>query len=319
VKWFASGYSEAMRLNYQKILTSVCDKINQESNRGKVADYIPALGRIDPKKLGASMVTLEGEAFNYGDSQETFSIQSISKVISLTLAMNQVSEDLWRRVSHEPSGNAFNSIVQLEKEQGIPRNPLINAGALVLADILLQQKSLEACIQSFTDFLFEVSGQDNIRIDHEVAQSELDTSHRNASLAHFMKSFNNLHQPVEDVLKAYCHFCAVAMSCEQMSRVFLYLANNGCSPRSGTCVVSERRARRINSIMMLCGHYDASGDFAFRVGLPGKSGVGGGVVSIIPDVGVMTVWSPGLNSNGNSLLGTAVLEGVIAETGWNIF
>jgi glutaminase len=274
---------------------------------------------VSPNKLGASLVTLDGEVFNYGDSQEPFSIQSISKVISLTLALNQVGKNLWKRVSHEPSGNAFNSIVQLEKEQGIPRNPFINAGALVVADVLLELQDLDSCIQSFKDLLFKVSGQKGINIDHEVAQSELDASHRNAGLVQFMKSFGNIHQPVDDVLKAYCHFCAVAMSCEQMSRTFLFLANKGCDPFTGSCVVSERRARRINSIMMLCGHYDASGDFAFRVGLPGKSGVGGGVVAIIPDVGVITVWSPGLNANGNSLLGTAILEGMVAKTGWNIF
>ena len=307
-----------MPVDYQSVITSVCEAVQQETDRGQVASYIPALGRIDSNKLGASLVTLEGEVFNYGDSQEPFSIQSISKVISLTLALNRVGKSLWERVHHEPSGNAFNSIVQLEREQGIPRNPLINAGALVVADVLLQFKETSACIDSFMEFIRHVSGETNIQIDHEVAQSELETSHRNASLAHFMKSFKNIVHSVEDVLKVYCHFCAVAMSCEQMSRAFLFLANEGCAP-GGECVISERRARRINSIMMLCGHYDASGDFAFRVGLPGKSGVGGGVVAIIPDVGVITVWSPGLNANGNSLLGTAVLEGVVAQTGWNIF
>lgn len=300
------------------LLAKACDSVRNEVGIGKVASYIPALARVNPAKFGAAIITVDGETALYGDAQETFSIQSISKVFSLTLALNKVGDHLWTRVGREPSGNAFNSIVQLEKERGIPRNPLVNAGALAVTDILLQGQSIESCKAELLDFVHKVSGDTSIQFDQEVARSELETANRNASLTHFMKSFNNIEHSVEDVLKVYCNHCAVSMSCEQLARSFLFLSRNGQDPLSHEQIVSEQRARRINSIMMLCGHYDASGDFAFRVGLPGKSGVGGGIVVVVPDVATIAVWSPCLNSNGNSHAGSAALEAIARETQWNI-
>ncbi|MCP5206200.1 MAG: glutaminase [Hahellaceae bacterium] len=302
----------------KKLLSKACDSVRNEVGVGKVASYIPALARVNPEKFGAAIITVDGETALYGDAQEAFSIQSISKVFSLTLALNKVGDHLWTRVGREPSGNAFNSIVQLEKERGIPRNPLVNAGALAVTDILLQGQSIESCKAQLRGFIHRVSGDPSIHFDEEVARSELETANRNASLAHFMKSFNNIEHSVEDVLQVYCHHCAISMSCEQLARSFLFLSQNGQDPLSREQIVSEQRARRINSIMMLCGHYDASGDFAFRVGLPGKSGVGGGIVVVVPDVATIAVWSPCLNSNGNSHAGSAALEAIARETQWNI-
>jgi glutaminase len=307
-----------MPSSLQTLLNTTCNTLQQQIGSGKVANYIPALARIDPSKFGATIVTLDGEVANYGDAKEAFSIQSISKVFSLTNALSRHGNDLWQRVNNEPSGNAFNSIVQLEMERGIPRNPFINAGAIVVSDMLLQGHTPASCLAELMAFIRLTADDDSIRIDQEVAQSELDTAHRNASLAHFIKSFKNLDHPVDEVLNVYCHHCAIAMSCEQLARSLLFLANEGSDPLTGRAIVSEQRARRINSIMMLCGHYDASGDFAFKVGLPGKSGVGGGIVVVVPDKAVMAVWSPGLNSNGNSLLGTIALEEITRATGWNI-
>lgn len=302
----------------QTMLTEACESVRDQIGMGRVADYIPALARIDPTKFGASIITVNGEVASYGDAQEPFSIQSISKVFALTQALNRVGKDLWQRVSYEPSGNSFNSIVQLELEQGIPRNPFINAGALVVSDVLLRGKNSTSALAGILDFLQDATGDISIGIDREVARSELDTAHRNASLAHFMKSFNNLEHEVERVLDFYCHQCAIAMSCQQLARSLLFLAKEGQDPLSRLRFVSARRARRINAIMMLCGHYDASGEFAFRVGLPGKSGVGGGIVAIVPEVAVVAVWSPGLNASGNSLVGTAALEAISQRAGWNI-
>ncbi len=312
-------YKMAMtNASLSKILDSACRSIQDQIGSGKVANYIPALARVDIKKFGAAILTLNGESASFGDAHESFSIQSISKVFSLTLVLNQIGDKLWERVHHEPSGNAFNSIVQLEMERGIPRNPFINAGALVLSDILLKDRTPEASIQTILNFLHEINGEARIGIAHEVALSELETANRNSSLVHFMKSCNNIENTVSDVLKVYCNHCSITMSCEELSRSMLFLAKEGFDPISNKRIVSPELARRINSIMMLCGHYDASGDFAYRVGLPGKSGVGGGIVAIVPEVGVITVWSPGLNNNGNSLVGTSALEAIARISNWNI-
>ena len=301
-----------------ELLKQACDSVQDQVGIGKVAGYIPALARVNPEKFGAAIMTIDGELALYGDAQEAFSIQSISKVFSLTLALNNAGDQLWTRVGREPSGNAFNSIVQLEKEQGIPRNPLVNAGALAVTDVLLKDHSPSSCKAELLKLLHRISDDPSINFDDEVAQSEIDSAHRNASLAHFMKSFNNIEHEIDDVLETYCNHCSIKMSCEQLARSFLFLTNNGQDPLSGEQIISEQRARRINSIMMLCGHYDASGDFAFHVGLPGKSGVGGGIVVVVPDVATIAVWSPCLNKNGNSHAGSVALEAIARLTDWNI-
>lgn len=302
----------------QTQLASTCRSIQHEIGVGKVADYIPALAQVSPDKFGAAIVTVSGEKALVGAAQETFSIQSISKLFALTAALNMLDKKIWDRVGREPSGNAFNSIVQLEKESGIPRNPFINAGALVVTDALLANQTTEDCTAGLLVLVQSLADDSSIAIDELVAQSERATAYRNASLAHFMQSFGNLARPVSDVLDVYCQQCAIAMSCEQLARSALYLANNGTDPITGTAVVDEERARRINAMMMLCGHYDASGDFAYRVGLPGKSGVGGGIVVVVPDVAAVAVWSPCLNANGNSHAGTAALEALVRATKWNV-
>lgn len=283
-----------------------------------MANYIPALAQVPANKFGAAIVTVDGETAHYGDSQEPFSIQSISKLFALTAALNQVGTDVWRRVGREPSGNAFNSIVQLERENGIPRNPFINAGALVVTDTLLADQKTDTCVENLLALVQQLADDKSIGIDKTVASSELETAHRNSSLAYFMQSFKNLERSVDDVLQVYCNQCAIAMTCEQLARSALFLSCNGRDPLTNTRIVGSKRARRTNALMMLCGHYDASGDFAHRVGLPGKSGVGGGIVVVVPDLAAAAVWSPCLNQNGNSHAGTAALEALVEATSWNI-
>lgn len=303
----------------KSLLPFIRDWVRPRLNEGRVADYIPALACIDRRKFGMAAVTIQGEVFTAGDAEEPFSVQSVSKVFTLTLALEKAADALWERIGREPSGTPFNSIVQLERERGIPRNPFINAGAIVVSDIILAERPPSAAISEITDFVRGLSEDRSVSVDPEVARSEAGTGFRNASLAHFMKGFGNLKSPVEDCLETYFHHCALSMNCVQLARAGLFLANGGLDPVSGKRIVAAVRARRINALMLTCGHYDASGDFAFKVGLPGKSGVGGGILAIAPKRAAIAVWSPGLNASGNSLAGSYALEKLSQETGWSIF
>jgi glutaminase len=287
---------------------------------GRVADYIPALARVDPRKLGIAFCGADGVVHGAGDCDEPFSIQSISKIFTLALALEKVGVGLWERVGREPSGGAFNSIVQLETEKGIPRNPLINPGAIVVTDALIGERGdADAAIAALLALLRGQARDADIAVDEEVAASESETGARNRSLAWFMKNFGNLQNPVETVLGAYFRQCAVAMSCRQLARAGLFLAFDGRDPETDEEVCPSHRARRINSVMLLCGHYDNSGEFAFRVGLPGKSGVGGGILAIAPGHGAIAAWSPALNQAGTSAAGAAALEALVERTGWSVF
>ncbi len=303
----------------EAILEETRAAIAPKIGTGKVADYIPALARVDPNKFGIAVVDLEGKVTSLGDAHDPFSIQSISKVFTLTLVLCRHGARLWKRVGREPSGSPFNSIVQLENERGIPRNPFINAGAIVVSDMLLGGGTAAVTVDQITEFIETLAHDPSISVDREVVASEIETGYRNAALANFMRGFGNLENPVDQVLEVYFCQCSIAMSCVQLARSALFLAAGGKDPVTGQQIVSQERARRINALMLSCGHYDASGDFAFRVGLPGKSGVGGGILAVVPNRCVIGVWSPGLNANGNSLVGTLALEHLAAKSGWSVF
>ncbi len=305
--------------NLAEIVAAVERDMQAHRGGGRVADYIPALARVDPRQFGIAVATCDGAVAQAGDAGTAFSVQSISKVFTLTMALETLGAELWRRVGHEPSGSRFNSIVQLEREKGIPRNPLINAGALVVSDALLAGGDPAATITRITDFVRRLADDPTVSIDPEVAESEAGTGFLNASLANFLRASDNLHSAVEDVLHVYFNQCALSMSCAQLARAALFLANAGVDPITGARVTTAVRARRINAVMMTCGHYDASGDFAFRVGLPGKSGVGGGILAIAPGRGAIVVWSPGLSPSGNSHVGVLALERLARLTGWSVF
>ena len=303
----------------QDLLHTIHLDLRRHHDRGDVATYIPELAGVDPRKFGIAVRTVGGESFAVGDADEAFSIQSISKVFALTMALDKLGDSLWRRVGREPSGSAFNSIVQLEHDHGIPRNPFINAGAVVMADILLAGHPADRAVAEILDFVRSVAGDDGIEVDSAVAQSESSTGHRNAALANYMKSFGNISHAVDQVLAVYFNQCALAMSCRQLADAGLYLANGGINPETGARVVAPDRARRINAIMLTCGHYDASGDFAYRVGLPSKSGVGGGILAIVPGRASIAVWSPGLNKYGSSHVGLLALEEMAKRCEWSVF
>jgi glutaminase len=286
-------------------------------NTGVVASYIPELAHISPDKFGVHAVTIDQREFCFGDSVEGFSIQSIAKVLSLTMAYQRKNKALWKRVGVEPSGTPFNSLIQLERDLGIPRNPMMNAGALVVCDVLLDylaepKKDLLAFVQS-------LAGDDGICFNERVAASERETSTRNRALIEFMRSFGNIHNDTERLLDFYCSLCSIEMNCCQLSRTFLFLANEGVSPFTGERIVSGSMTKRLNAIMQLCGLYDEAGEFAFRVGLPGKSGVGGGIVALRPRDYCVVVWSPPLNKKGNSNFGMSFLEGFTSQVGESIF
>ncbi|WBO23558.1 glutaminase [Sphingomonas abietis] len=300
------------------ILARIVAEMRDAPDRGAVARYIPSLAGVDPARFGIAIVTADGDTFMGGDANIGFSIQSISKVFSLTLALGKVGDRLWERVGREPSGNSFNSIVQLEAEKGIPRNPFINAGAIVLADVNLAGHLPREAIGELLQFVRYLAADDSIAIDEAVARSEEQTGERNRALAHFMKSYGTVQHEPDPVLGTYFHACAIEMSCRQLAQAGRFLMLGGRHPEGGN-VVSARRARRILSLMLTCGHYDASGDFAFRVGMPGKSGVGGGILAVVPGRASIAVWSPGLNPSGNSQLGGLALERLAEATGWSIF
>lgn len=306
-------------LDLQSIVDDIHRELAPRLGEGKVADYIPQLARVDPKSFGMAIVTVDGDVHMAGDAEVPFSIQSISKVFTLTLALGKHGENIWKRVGREPSGSAFNSIVQLEHEYGIPRNPFINAGAIAITDLVLAGHTPKEAIGEVVRFVRYLADEDDIAIDPEVARSEAATGYRNFALANFMRSFGKLDHPVEHVLGVYFHQCALAMSCVQLAKAGLFLAASGTNPLTKHSVVSKQRARRINALMLTCGHYDGSGDFAYRVGLPGKSGVGGGILCVAPGKAAVAVWSPGLNHNGNSLLGSLALEMLASRTGWSVF
>ena len=302
------------------IIVSIAEEMRTASERGAVANYIPPLARVDLNRFGMAVVGMDGETHTVGDAAVPFSVQSVSKVFSLSMALNAMGEELWGRVRQEPSGSAFNSIIQLENEHGIPRNPFINAGAIVIADILVSRYGRENARTRLLDFLRPlVDDPASIDIDTDVAWQERETGFRNMALANYMRTFGNIRNVVEDTLDFYFHQCALTMSCQQLAQVGTYLMTGGLNPLTGERVMSERNAQTILALMMMCGHYDGSGAFAIRVGLPGKSGVGGGILAIAPGVASIAVWSPGLNAQGNSLLGTRALERLVQHTGWSVF
>lgn len=304
-------------LDFQAILEEIAHEIKPFLNEGKVASYIPELANVMPTHFAMSLVCVAGRSFHVGDYEKRFSIQSISKLFTLAMAMQRVDETIWERIGKEPSGTPFNSLIQLEYENGIPRNPFINAGALVVTDIILTH--LKDAHASVLEFLRTLTQKDDINFDFHVAKSETTTGYRNQAMANFLKSFGNLEHEPSRVLNAYFHHCAIAMNTQELARTGLFLANQGIQPWLKEPVLTPRQTKRINALMLTSGTYDSVGDFAYRVGLPAKSGVGGGILATLPNHFTICVWSPRLNSKGNSYAGTKALELFTTKTKLSIF
>lgn len=307
-------------LDWQGVLDQIDEEVQPLLGKGEPADYIPALAEQDPSAFAIAFTDVTGRTFKAGQADKAFSVQSIVKVFNLILALELEGETLWDRVGREPSGSAFNSIIQLELERGRPRNPFINAGAIVTVDSIVGHCGEDAAIDRILSFVRACANSDDaVGIDKRVADSEADYGDRNRALAYFMKSFGVVRGDVTEVLDTYFSACAMTMSTACLSRAGLFLAGQGIDPRTKERITTHERVDRVNATMMLCGHYDMSGDFAFRVGLAGKSGVGGGIMAVIPEVGCVSVWSPGLNEAGNSLAGTQALQWFSDRTDVNLF
>jgi len=307
-------------MDYQSILEEISQEVAAFLKDGKVADYIPALASVEKEQFAMSITLFDGTQYSVGKSDTRFSIQSISKVFTFTLALKFYGRDMYKRVGHEPSGNPFNSLVQLEYENGKPRNPFINAGAIIVTDALVTYYKNDArAYKEVLNFIKSIADDASIDFNCEVAKSEMEHGYRNIALANLMKSFNNFDNTVNKVVDVYFRHCSVEMNTKMLSRAMLYLANHGNDPITDKNYITPAQAKRINALMLTCGHYDASGDFAYNVGLPGKSGVGGGIVAIVPKKMGISVWSPGLNAQGNSLVGTKALELFTDKTGLSIF
>lgn len=303
-------------MNYPKILQEIAIELNDYAAIGQVTTTIPELAKVDATKFGIHLTTIEGEDYGVGDSTEKFSIQSISKALTVALAFSFLGEKLWKRVGVEPSGTAFNSLIQLEYEKGIPRNPFINSGAIVIADILVS--CLKNPKEDFLNYIHLISGSNSVKHNLAVAESEKEFRFRNAALANFLKSFGNIDNDVDEVLDFYFHQCAIEMSCEELAHAFFFFANEG-KTRDGKQIVSRSQVKRLNALMQSCGFYDESGEFTYKVGLPGKSGIGGGIAALLPKNFVVATWSPKLNKKGNSELGMHALELLTTKTGMSIF
>ncbi|MFC3110081.1 glutaminase [Undibacterium arcticum] len=304
-------------MDYQTILATICAEVQPLLSQGKVATYIPQLAKVSPRHFGMAVYCLDGQTFSVGDADQKFSLQSVTKLFALALAFSREGDTIWSRVGREPSGSPFNSLVQLEYERGKPRNPFINAGALVITDIL-SSRFVQSDI-AILQFVRMIADQPNIDFDATVAQSERETAHRNYAIAHLMKDFGNLHNPVKTVIDSYCRQCSITMSCAELAKAGSFLAQHGTVPWSGAQILGASSSKRLNALMLTCGTYDAAGDFAYRVGLPAKSGVGGGILALVPGELAVAVWSPGLDATGNSLAGTYALERFTTLTARSIF
>ncbi len=304
-------------MSYNSIFQKIYNQLQEIPITGKVANYIPELGKVDPNKFGAHLATIDGEHSFLGDSDEKFSIQSIAKVFSLAMAYKQENEKLWKRVGVEPSGTSFNSLLTLERDQGIPRNPMLNAGALVVCDVLVSY--LDNPKAEFLDFVRKASGNDKLDYSYDIAESEKSMSYINTSLINLMKYYENIDNDLNVVMDFYFSLCSIEMTCKELAISFLFLANDGKNPYTKERIISASKTKRINAIMQLCGFYDQAGDFSFKIGLPGKSGVGGGIVAVHPGKYAISVWSPRLNKQGNSNRGMYFLEKFTTETEYSIF
>lgn len=304
-------------MKYQEVLESIYRDVQPLAGKGKQADYIPALAKVNPDQFGICIHSIHGDVYSEGDADVPFSIQSISKVFSLAIALNLMGDDLWERVGKEPSGTSFNSLIQLEAEHGKPRNPFINAGAIVVADILLEK--LPNPKEDFIEFIRELSGNPLINYNEEVARSEREKGYLNAAIANLLKYHHNLNGEIEEVLHFYFLLCSVEMTCKDLAKAFLAFADHKTHFSFHGVDLSSSQVKRINAIMQTCGFYDEAGEFSFLVGLPGKSGVGGGIAAVYPMRYSVVVWSPRLNQKGNSIMGMKALELLTTKTRESIF
>jgi len=285
---------------------------------GKVATYIPELANCNPQHVAIAVCDVDGRLTTGGDADEAFTLQSVSKVFALARLLHAGDTDVFQHMSMEPSGDAFHSMVRLEEERGRPRNPLINAGAIVVSD-RLPGKDAQARIEGLRSYLGRAHGkQASFEVNAAVFASERATGFRNRALANYMRHFGVVRDP-DTAVDTYFRQCAITATVSELARAALFLANGGADPVTGTRCLSAEHNRWVLALMTLCGLYDEVGTFAVRVGLPAKSGVSGALLAVVPAHCVIACYGPALGPRGNSLAGVAMLELLSAELNLSIF
>lgn len=292
--------------NIQEVIDKIAEQITYHYGRGKVATYIPKLAGVMPNQFAMSVVDSKGQFYCTGEHTTKFSIQSVSKVFLLTLVLNNLDQEIWGRMDREPSGKAFDSLIHLEETSGIPSNPFLNSGAIVMVDMLMDIFGKNT-FDEVLKFIKVCSGNDELSFDHEIYLSEKESGHKNNAFCSYMKAYGNITHEVEDVLDNYYKICSISMHNSDLAKSFYYLSNRGIT-LAGEVITTQRHTKRINSIMFTCGTYNEVGDFAYLVGLPVKSGVSGAIAGCLPHNYAISVWAPELNEKGNSYLGFKALE-----------
>jgi len=304
----------------QSLLDDAIKYGSKYTEQGKSASYIPELSKVNPKQLGVVTVNIDGECWYSGDYQSNFTIQSISKVATLILAvMDRGEEYVFSKVGMEPTGDRFNSIIKLETMRTAkPFNPLINAGAIAVTSMIAGQNT-EDKLNRLIGFVKDLCHNNKIWFDEEVYKSESATGYRNRALANFMKDAGIIEGDVEEVLDLYFKQCSIKVNAVDIAMMGAVLAGDGVSPITGDKLMPRSIARLVKTFMVTCGMYDASGEFAVRVGLPAKSGVGGGIMATVPGRMGIGVFGPALDDKGNSAGGIKVLEYISNKLDLSIF
>ncbi|WP_078554928.1 glutaminase A [Bacillus alkalicellulosilyticus] len=308
---------ECQKLAY---LEQIVEEIRPLTKQGKVATYIPALGHANPNTLAIAIYEGEGNCFSAGNISEKFTLQSVSKILSLALALQEHGEDyVFSKVGMEPTGDPFNSIAKLETSvPSKPLNPMINAGALAVT-AMLPGKDTDEKLKNLLDFIHQLSGNSKITYNEEVAQSEFETANLNRSLCYFMKSHGVIEGDIEDLLDLYTKQCAIEVDCNDLAHMGWVLGNKGFNPITQKKVLSHDISRIVKTFMVTCGMYNDSGEFAIKVGIPAKSGVAGGILCAVPNGPGIGIYGPALDNKGNSLGGIKLLERISAERNLSIF
>ena len=300
----------------EEVLLRAIEVGRGKTARGKVATYIPELGKADPQQLGVSVFTRSGRRIASGDTKVRFTIQSIAKVISLAMALEVCGfEDVFRNVGMEPSGDAFNSLLKLEKADSTPHNPMINAGAIVIASYLASRSSFEELMELSRAICLDPG----ITLDECIYQSEMSHSSRNRAIAYLLDSKGYIEGDVEQALRFYVKMCSMSVTAESLAGLGLVLANDGVNPENGRRLLSAQTVKVVKTIMLTCGMYDGSGEFAVRVGVPSKSGVGGGILAVVDGRMGIGIFGPALDAKGNSIAGVAMLEYLSNQMGFHMF
>ncbi len=306
-------------LTVENKLHDLINEYREWTNYGRVATYIPELSKARPNTLAIALKSTSGDMWQAGDYTYKFTMQSITKVFTLLLALSDYGEKIFEKVGMEPTGDPFNSIVKLETiKPNKPLNPFINAGAIVIDD-MLKGNNLTEKIERILNFIRKLTGNRLIGVNNNLYLSELATGNRNRALAYFMKSYGILTGDVEETLKLYFMQSSIEVDVKDLAQMALVLANNGRDLQTGEELIPAKYAKIVKSFMVTCGMYNASGEFAMKVGIPAKSGVGGGILAVVPGKFGIGVVGPALDEKGNSIAGVKLLEELSEEFAFSIF